>query len=320
MHENEAVVQAMAAPVVLTIAGSDSGGGAGIQADLKTCEALGVFGTTAIVALTAQNTKGVHGVHPVPIDFIKSQISAIADDFEVSCIKTGMLPTKEIISTVVECLQGWPERPPLVLDPVMMAASGDPLIDRAAIETLRTSLLPLAAVVTPNMKEAALLVGKPVSTLSDMEAAAAAILKMGPAAVLVKGCRVPVGAGAGIDADGGDLERSDEHIVDVFLSKADPNRPVRLQGRRVCTRNTHGTGCTLAAALAAEIAKQRFGEGAASDVDMTQAARRARAYLQSVLETSASLSLGAGAHGPLNHQRHVLWGRPHGAVCDAAAS
>lgn len=300
----------MAAPVVMTIAGSDSGGGAGIQADLKTCEALGVFGTTAIVALTAQNTKGVHDVHPVPIDFIKSQISAIADDFEVSCIKTGMLPTKEIISTVVECLQGWPERPPLVVDPVMMAASGDPLIDKAAIETLRTSLLPLAAVVTPNMKEAALLLGKPVSTLSDMEAAAAAILKMGPAAVLVKGCRVPVIAGAGTD---------EEHIVDVFLSKADPNQPVHVQGRSVCTRNTHGTGCTLAAALAAEIAKQRFGEGAAADLDTTQAARRARAYLQSVLETSASLSLGSGAHGPLNHQRHETWGRPHGAACVAAA-
>lgn len=272
-------------PVMLTIAGSDSGGGAGIQADLKTCEALGAFGTTALVALTAQNTQGVHGVHAVPVDFIQGQISAVVDDFDVSCLKTGMLPTKDIIAAVASSIRSLSSPIALVLDPVMVTASGDPLIDDDAVSTLRDELFPLATITTPNVREAARLVGRSVSGIDEMVAAAKEILAMGPKAVIVKGGR---------DGDG--------EMIDVLLMASDVDTPIQLKGRYVETRNTHGTGCTLAAAIAAELAKQ-----ARDSLDVPAAVRAARTYVQAVLEVSAELSMGKGSHGPLIHQQHKFW-------------
>lgn len=300
---------ASSAPVVLTIAGSDSGGGAGIQADIKTCEALGVFSCTAIVALTAQNTKGVHGVHAVPVDFIEAQVRAVVDDFHVSCVKTGMLPTKEIIESVAEYMKKYPGVcPPYVLDPVMVAASGDPLIAEDAISTLKSQLFPLATIVTPNVHEASLLVGKPVTTVPEMKAAAHEILQLGPQAVIIKGGRRAAETG-----DKNDDGIGEDSVVDIVLSAIDPTNYLQLVNRRVPTRNTHGTGCTLAASVAAELAKKQWaqkmgGQGGEAELDIRSSVRSARGYVQSVLEGSASLVLGCGLHGPLNHQQVLAWG------------
>ena len=217
----------------LTIGGSDSGGGAGIQADLKTFAALGVHGMSVVTAITAQNSVGVQGIHMVPAAMVAAQMDSVLSDIGADAVKTGMLGSAEIIAAVADKCRQYQIRS-LVVDPVMVAASGDRLLEENAISTLVEELLPLATVVTPNMPEAEALVGFPVSGLEAMEQAAQAIARMGPRAVVVKG---------------GHLE---DQAVDVFY---DGDRTCTLASPRVATANAHGTGCTFASALAAELAK-----------------------------------------------------------------
>jgi hydroxymethylpyrimidine/phosphomethylpyrimidine kinase len=253
----------------LTIAGSDSGGGAGIQADLKTFAAFGVYGTSAITALTAQNTVGVAGVHVAPAEFVVAQIDAVVSDLGCDAVKTGMLATADIVSAVARTLDRL-ALSSVVVDPVMVAKSGDHLLAPDAVDAVRRALLPLARVVTPNVPEAEVLSGRTIRTLDDAVAAARAIRALGPAAVIVKG---------------GHLDRDD--IVDVL---ADGERVVTLAGPRVPGVHTHGTGCTFAAAIAARLA---LGDG------VEVAARTAQAYVAGAMR--AGVPLGAG-HRPLDHQ------------------
>ncbi|MEZ5815696.1 MAG: bifunctional hydroxymethylpyrimidine kinase/phosphomethylpyrimidine kinase [Hyphomicrobiaceae bacterium] len=262
----------MARPIALTIAGSDSSGGAGIQADLKTFSALGIYGASALTALTAQNTMGVQGVHPVPPAFVAAQIDSVLDDLDVRAVKTGMLADTAIIETVADRLRARAGTIPLVLDPVMVATSGDVLLAPDAIDTVKTRLIPLAALITPNLPEAAQLLG---STIANSEADATAQLAglkaLGSRAVLLKG-----GHGEGNEA------------VD-YLSIGD--RIVRLSAPRIATRNTHGTGCTLSAAIAARLA--------AGD-DLEAAVRKAKGYVHDAIAAGANLGVGRG-NGPVDH-------------------
>ena len=256
-----------ARPVALTIAGSDSGGGAGIQADLKTFQAFGVFGTSALTAITAQNTRGVTAVHPVPLDVVVAQIDAVVTDLRPAAVKTGMLATAALVEVVADGIERHGLRR-YVLDPVMVATSGDRLLDEDAEGTVARRLLPLAAVVTPNLHEATILTGCPVRTLDDMRAAADALLALGAGAALVKGGH--------LEGDAVDLLRdgSGERIW----------RKPRLD-----TPHTHGTGCTLSAAIAA---------GLAREVPLADAVDRAVRWVARAIETAPGL--GAG-HGPVNH-------------------
>jgi hydroxymethylpyrimidine/phosphomethylpyrimidine kinase len=261
--------------IALTIAGSDSGGGAGIQADLKTFSALGVYGTSVLTAVTAQNTQGVRAVEDISPAVIAAQIDAVSEDMAVSAAKIGMVSRAETIVTIAERLRRWRIRP--VLDPVMVATSGDRLLREDAIGALRAELLPLAALVTPNLPEAALLTGTPVAeTESGMVAQAEAILRAGASAVLVKG-----GHGHGPDS------------TDILLHGGGL---LRLSMPRVATPNTHGTGCTLSAAIAAGLARK---------LELAEAVREARAYLQGALEAGAALRIGEG-RGPVHHF-HRWW-------------
>ena len=255
-------------PVVLTIAGSDSGGGAGIQADLKTFCALGVYGASVLTALTAQNTLGVQGVHAVPPGFIAQQFDSVCSDLPVAAAKVGMLATSEVIRVVAEKIrQHRLER--LVVDPVMVAKSGDRLLAPEAREALVRQLLPLAEVLTPNTEEARdLLGGRSIQTLDDMKEAARALHRLGPRHVLVKGGHITLGA-ADVLFDGRELA--------VF------------EGRRVDTPHTHGTGCTLSAAIAA---------GLALGQPVREAVSAAKEFIQGAIENA--LPLGRG-RGPLNH-------------------
>ncbi len=263
----------MTPPVALTIAGSDSGGGAGIQADLKTFAAHGVFGTTAITALTAQNTRGVHGVHPVPPAVVVAQIEAVLDDLPVTAVKTGMLATGDIVRAVAE-LAAAGRLPALVVDPVMVATSGDRLLDRAAVRTYVTELLPQAVVLTPNVREAEVLLDGVIRTLADQREAARALGALGPATVVVKG-------GHAVDDVPGEA-------VDLVWD----GRTMReLRGPRIETRNDHGTGCTFAAATAAGLAAGR---------SVPEAVEAAKRYVAAALAAGAGWRLGGG-HGPLDH-------------------
>lgn len=265
-------------PVALTIAGSDSGGGAGIQADLKTFSALGVFGTSALTALTAQNTLGVSAVHAPPPEFVAAQIEAVLSDFKVGAAKTGMLYSAEIIHAVADALRAAPEMP-LVVDPVMIATSGDPLIRPEAVTAMVETLFPRAALVTPNLAEAAALTGARLATdLDAMERQGEAIRAMGARAVLMKG-----GHSEGPDA------------VDLLVS-AEGSR--LFSAPRVETRHTHGTGCTLSAAIAAGLAKGQ---------ELEQATAEAKSYLTAALGAGRDLGLGRG-NGPVHHF-HALWAR-----------
>lgn len=257
-------------PTALTIAGSDSGGGAGLQADLKAFEAHGVFGMSVVTALTAQNTRGVAAVHEVPAAFVAAQIDAVASDLPVGAVKTGMLASAEIVAAVADGIARW-RLAPVVVDPVMVATSGDLLLHASAVETIAARLLPLADLVTPNAHEAAVLAGFPVRTLADARRAAASILALGPRAVLVKGGHL------GDEAD----------AVDVLLT-ADGTETL-FRNPRLDTTSTHGTGCTLASAIAANLARGR---------DLTEAVRRARAYLQEAIRHAPGLG---GGHGPTRH-------------------
>ncbi len=253
----------------LTIAGSDSGGGAGIQADLKTFAAFGVFGTSAITALTAQNTVSVTGVHLTPPEFVVAQIDAVVSDLGCDAAKTGMLGTALIVEAVAAAIRRH-ALPNVVVDPVMVAKSGDHLLAAEAVDAVRRALLPVARVVTPNIPEAEVLVGGRIETLDDAIAAAHAIRALGAQAVVVKG---------------GHLDRED--IVDVL---ADGARVVAISGPRIAGVHTHGTGCTFAAATAARLA---LGD------DLEAAVRAAQAYVREAMR--AGVPLGRG-HRPLDHQ------------------
>lgn len=256
---------------VLSIAGSDSGGGAGIQADLKTFAALGCYGMTAITALTAQNTLGVRAIHGVPPQMLREQIDAVLEDIGAHAVKIGMLHAPEIVQTVAEAIDHHALQK-VVLDPVMVATSGAVLIDNPAIMLLVRELFPRALVVTPNLDEASLLVGRPLTSESDMEAAAQEMLTMGANAVLLKGGHLP-----------GDL------VCDLLSTKEGVIHWMRAP--RIHTSNTHGTGCTLSSAIAAHLAS------GASLLDAVQAARD---YVRAALEAGAEVKTGAGG-GPLNH-------------------
>jgi hydroxymethylpyrimidine/phosphomethylpyrimidine kinase len=269
-------------PVALTVAGSDPSGGAGIQADLKTFSALGVYGTAVLTALTAQNTRGVTGVHPVPAAFVAEQIATLLDDVPVHAAKTGMLGTAEVVHAVAAALAGRAAGP-LVVDPVMVATSGDRLVDEDAVVAVREVLLPVADLVTPNVPEAAALLGvEPAGTADELPDQARALLGFGPGAVLLKGGHL-----------GG------EESVDVLATADGVVTSVRP---RLDTRATHGTGCALSAAVAALLARRADGtaDRAADVVDWAPVVEGARDYLQGALAGGEALGIGSG-HGPVHH-------------------
>ncbi|WP_421997849.1 bifunctional hydroxymethylpyrimidine kinase/phosphomethylpyrimidine kinase [Reyranella sp.] len=255
---------------VLIVAGSDSGGGAGIQADIKAVTALDGFAATAITALTAQNTEGVHGVVAIDPAFIAQQMEVVLTDIGADAVKTGMLHSAEVIATVAATLARHAPDVPLVVDPVMVAKGGHRLLLSEAEAALRDTLLPMAALVTPNLPEAEVLAGFPVREESDMRRAAEHLIGLGAQAVLLKG---------------GHLEG--DTIVDLLLQR--DGSLERFEDRRIASRHTHGTGCTLASAIAAGIAQK---------MTLVEAVRRARAYVRRAIETAPGLGRG---HGPLNH-------------------
>lgn len=262
-------------PIALTIAGSDSGGGAGIQADLKTFSALGVYGASVITALTAQNTRAVTLVEGASPAMITAQIAAIFDDLAVAAVKLGMLGGADAIATVADGLRD--RDLPVVLDPVMVAKSGARLLPPEALEALRKQILPCATLLTPNLPEAAdLLDGDPARTEAEMLDQAHALRALGPRAVLMKG-----GHGAGAEC------------VDLLV---EADHVTRLTAPRKKTRNTHGTGCTLSAAVAA---------GLAQGLELREAVTRAHGYLQGAIAAADDLGIGAG-HGPVHHF-HEVW-------------
>lgn len=256
----------------LTIAGSDSGGGAGIQADLKTFAALGVFGTSALTAITAQNTLGVTAVHEIPPEIVAAQIDAVLTDIGADAVKTGMISSSEIIRVVAAKVREHGIST-LVVDPVMVATSGDRLLREDAVDALRTDLLPLATVATPNLPEAAVLIGREVSSLEGMREAARAIVDLGVRSVIVKGGH--------LDGD----------AVDVFY---DGSTFTELPARRIATTSTHGTGCTLASAIAALLAR---GE------PLDSAISNAKVYVTAAIERAYPIGQG---HGPIHHF-HRWW-------------
>lgn len=262
--------------IALTIAGSDSGGGAGIQADLKTFSALGVYGASVITALTAQNTKGVTAIHDAPADFVMAEIDAVFSDLSVNAVKIGMLSRTDIIAAVAAGLEKW--TPPfVVLDPVMVATSGDRLIREDASTAIVKDLFPRVTLITPNLAEAATLLGLSMaSTETDMQKQGEGLIALGAKAVLMKG-----GHGT-----------SDES-VDLLIT---PSSVTRYAARRVATKNTHGTGCTLSAAIAAGLAKA---------LALDEAVSSAKAYVTAALEASSTLNIGSGS-GPVHHF-HAFW-------------
>lgn len=270
-------------PVAFTIAGSDPSGGAGLQADLKTFSAFGVYGCAAVTALTAQNTRGVSGVWPVPAGSVAAQIASVLDDVPVGSIKLGMLFNRAVIAEVAAELRGCPDIP-IVCDPVMVATSGDRLLNDDAVATLVAELLPLAAIITPNTAEAAVLLGSAAArNESDLSSQAAALLDLGPRAVLLKGGHLP-----------------GDEATDLFVWREDGRiRELRLSAPRIPTQNTHGTGCTLAAAIAA---------GLAAGHSPQDAVRTAKNFLQNALAHADELQVGSGS-GPVNHLAAALAGR-----------
>lgn len=256
---------------VLSVAGSDSGGGAGIQADLKTFAALGCFGMTAITAITAQNTCGVRAIHPIPTSVLAAQIDAVVEDIGVDAVKIGMLHGPDVVHTVAQAIDRH-QLSMVVFDPVMVATSGAQLIEADAVDRLVRELFPRVALITPNLDEAALLVGHPIHGTQDMARAAETLLQMGARQVLLKGGHLP---GA--------------QVIDLLLGVG--TEPIWMQGERIDTLNTHGTGCTLSSAIAAHLAL---------GFDMQQAVVLARVFVREALQAAASVRCGQGG-GPLNH-------------------
>jgi hydroxymethylpyrimidine/phosphomethylpyrimidine kinase len=268
----------MTTPIALTIAGSDSSGGAGIQADLKTFAALGIYGATVITALTAQNSRGVSAIHDVPPDFIAVQIDAVFSDLDVGAVKIGMLSQPEAIEAVAAGLDRHQARN-IVLDPVMVASSGDRLLRPEAVMAMRRLLLPRALVVTPNLPEAAVLLDAPMATTEpEMREQAQRLLALGARAVLIKG-----GHASGPE--------SVDYLVEAHAV-------ARLAADRIATSNTHGTGCTLSSAVAAGLAK---------GLDLAEAVREAKAYVTAAIAAAGRLTTAKGS-GPLHHF-HAYWAR-----------
>jgi hydroxymethylpyrimidine/phosphomethylpyrimidine kinase len=261
----------MALPIALTIAGSDSSGGAGIQADLKTFAALGVYGASVITALTAQNTRGVSGIHSVPADFVTAQIDAVFGDLDIKAVKIGMVAQPATIEAIAAGLTKWSPAH-VVLDPVMVATSGDHLLVPDAVDALRSRLMPHASLVTPNLPEAAALLGEPqAQDEAAIESQGRKLLAMGCAAVLIKG-----GHGQGAES------------IDYLFSAGGM---VALAAPRVATANTHGTGCSLSSAIAAGLAR---GE------DLEIAVREAKSWISEAIKQADRLGVGHG-HGPIHH-------------------
>lgn len=256
---------------VLSIAGSDSGGGAGIQADLKTFSALGCYGMTAITAITAQNTRGVAGIHGIPADMLQAQIDAVVQDIGVDAIKIGMLHAPEVVQVVADAIRRYGITK-VVLDPVMVATSGDKLIHDETVSVLVRELFPLATVVTPNLDEAGWLIGRPIADVSAMEQAAQDLLALGAQQVLLKGGHLP-----------------GEWVVDLLAGRDGLRK--ELGSQRIHTHNGHGTGCTLSSAIAAHMAL---------GLELQAAVESARTYILGAIASGAEVHTGQG-HGPLNH-------------------
>lgn len=257
---------------VLTIAGSDSGGGAGIQADIKAISAMGCYAASAITAVTVQNTLGVQAVHPVPLDILEGQIEAVLSDIGTDAIKIGMLHSADVVNLVADMLEKYRIKN-VVLDPVMVSTSGHRLIEENAVEVIKARLIPLARVITPNIPEAEILAGCRIACQADFDETARMLSDDSKVSVLLKAGHL----------DG-------ESLVDYFYN-AEDDTMTRLPSERIRTRNTHGTGCTLSSAFAAALAK---GE------DLTCAARSAKAYIEQAIISGADYEIGSG-HGPVNH-------------------
>ena len=257
---------------VLTIAGSDSGGGAGIQADIKAISAMGCYAASAITAVTVQNTLGVQAVHPVPLDILEGQIEAVLSDIGTDAIKIGMLHSADVVNLVADMLEKYRIKN-VVLDPVMDSTSGHRLIEENAVEVIKARLIPLARVITPNIPEAEILAGCRIACQADFDETARKLSDDSKVSVLLKAGHL----------DG-------ESLVDYFYN-AEDDTMTRLPSERIRTRNTHGTGCTLSSAFAAALAK---GE------DLTCAARSAKAYIEQAIISGADYEIGSG-HGPVNH-------------------
>ncbi|WP_143959219.1 bifunctional hydroxymethylpyrimidine kinase/phosphomethylpyrimidine kinase [Litoribacter populi] len=256
---------------VLTIAGSDSGGGAGIQADLKTFAALGCFGTSAITAITVQNTLGVSAIHSIPPEIIKGQILAVIEDIKPKAIKIGMLDRPEVVDVIVEILKAYPKIP-VVFDPVMVATSGDKLIQDETVEALSKNLIPLCKIITPNLDEAEILTGMKIKDKEEMEIAGLKLISLGAKAVLLKGGHL-----------------AGETVYDVLVK--DGNAHLTFDKPKIHTKNVHGTGCTLSSAIAAELAKGQT---------LEEAVENARDYIWQAIDQGKDVVTGAGS-GPLNH-------------------
>lgn len=256
---------------LLSIAGSDSGGGAGIQADLKTFAALGGYGMTAIAAITAQNTLGVRAIHAVPVEMLAAQLDAVLQDIGVDALKIGMLGAPESVRVVADAIRRYGITQ-VVLDPVMVATSGDRLIAQETADALVRELFPLASVITPNLDEAGWLINRPIHSIDEMEGAAAQLLALGAPHVLLKGGHL-----------------SGDWVVDL-LAGADGSRQ-RLESARITTHNGHGTGCTLSSAIAAYLAR---------GLPLAEAVQQARSYILGAIAAGAQVHTGQG-HGPLNH-------------------
>lgn len=262
---------------VMTIAGSDPSGGAGIQADIKTISACGCFATSAIVAVVDENTIGVSGVHPIPSEFVVGQIHSILDDIGTDAVKIGMLHSSELIKAVRQTLDEYPEIKNIVLDPVMVATSGDALLQSEAVATLRDVLIPRARVITPNIPEAELLLGRKIHSSRDRADAARALARPGVSVLLKAG------------------HLNDEQLCDILFD-AELDEISELQSKRVDTNNTHGTGCTLSSALASFLAK---------GLSLKEAAKAAKDYISEAIARGAEYSIGHG-HGPVHHF-HNFW-------------
>jgi hydroxymethylpyrimidine/phosphomethylpyrimidine kinase len=257
---------------VLTIAGSDSGGGAGIQADLKTISACGCYAMSAITAITAQNTTGVSGVYPLPLEAVSGQIYAVLDDIGADAVKIGMLHSSEVIQTVKRALAGYRIKN-IVLDPVMVATSGDKLLRDDAIETLKKELIPLARLITPNIPEAEILLGERIQSQEKLEAMAKKLSMNHNVSVLLKAGHL-----------------TGDELTDVFYN-AEDDSILKLNSRRIVTKNTHGTGCTLSSAIASILAL---------DLSLNDAVIQAKDYINNAIASGAEYTLGKG-HGPVHH-------------------
>ena len=262
---------------VMTVAGSDPSGGAGVQADIKTISACGCFATSAIVAVVDENTVGVTGVHPVPVDFVVGQIHSILDDIGTDAVKIGMLHSSPLISAVRDVLDQYPDINNIVLDPVMVATSGDPLLQADAVATLRDVLIPRCCVITPNIPEAEILLGEEIRFSDQLPEAAVSLARFGTSVFLKAG------------------HLSDDTLVDIFYN-AETGRMIRLQSPRIDTVNTHGTGCTLSSAIASFLALGN---------SLSDSARLAKKYINDAIAAGSRYTIGKG-HGPVHHF-HSFW-------------